>query len=117
MLAAQGGVTDPLMKMTATQWQLQTKEANLVKRVCDGDREAFYELVRPYERLIYATAISVVKNPADAEDAAQEAVLKAFSNLPGFRGGVKVQHLACTNHVQRSQNEATESPFPPLPVD
>ncbi len=75
MLAAQGGVTDPLMKMTATQWQLQTKEANLVKRVCDGDREAFYELVRPYERLIYATAISVVKNPADAEEAAQEDVL------------------------------------------
>jgi len=37
--------------------------------------------VRPYERLIYATAISVVKNPADAEEAAQEAVLKAFSNL------------------------------------
>ena len=47
------------MKMTATQWQLQTKEANLVKRVCDGDREAFYELVRPYERLIYVTAIQL----------------------------------------------------------
>jgi len=121
MLAAQGGVTDPLMKMTATQSQLQTKEANLVKRVCDGDREAFYELVHPYERLIYATAISVVKNPADAEEVAQEAVLKAFSNLPGFRGEPKFRritrgnprHLACANHVQRSQNEGTESPFPP----
>jgi len=89
MLAAQGGVTDPLIKMTATQSELQTKEANLVKRVCDGDREAFYELVRPYERLIYATAISVVKNAADAEEAAQEAVLKAFSNLSGFRGESK----------------------------
>jgi RNA polymerase sigma-70 factor (ECF subfamily) len=102
MLAAQGGVTDPLMKMTATQWQLQTKEANLVKRVCDGDREAFYELVRPYERLIYATAISVVKNPADAEEAAQEAVLKAFSNLPGFRGESKFS----TWLVQIRYNEA-----------
>src|SRR5260221_612916 len=89
MLAAQGGVTDPLIKMTATQSELQTKEANLVKRVCDGDREAFYELVRPYERLIYATAISVVKNAADAEEAAQEAVLKAFSNLSGVRGESK----------------------------
>jgi RNA polymerase sigma-70 factor, ECF subfamily len=102
MLAAQGGVTDPLMKMTATQWQLQTKEANLVKRVCDGDREAFYELVRPYERLIYATAISVVRNPADAEEAAQEAVLKAFSNLPGFRGESKFS----TWLVQITYNEA-----------
>jgi len=70
----------------------------------------------PYERLIYATAISVVKNPADAEEAAQEAVLKAFSNLSGFRGESKFQHLACTNHIQRSQNEGTERPFPPLRV-
>jgi RNA polymerase sigma-70 factor (ECF subfamily) len=102
MLAAQGGVTDRLIKMTATQSELQTREANLVKRVCDGDREAFYELVRPYERLIYATAISVVKNAADAEEAAQEAVLKAFSNLSGFRGESKFS----TWLVQITYNEA-----------
>ena len=63
------------------QAQLRANEAELIKRVCNGDREAFYELVQPYERLVYATAISVVKNPADAEEVAQEAVLKAFSNL------------------------------------
>ena len=81
---------------------MQTREASLVKRVCDGDREAFYELVRPYERLIYATAISIVKNPADAEEAAQEAVLKAFSNLSGFRGDSKFS----TWLVQITYNEA-----------
>src|SRR6266436_1249024 len=102
MLAAQGGVTDPLMKMTATQSQLQTKEANLIKRVCNGDREAFYELVRPYERLVYATAISVVKNPADAEEVAQEAVLKAFSNLASFRAESKFS----TWMLQITYNEA-----------
>lgn len=90
------------MKMTGTQSQLQTKEASLVKRVCDGDREAFYDLVRPYERLIYATAISILKNPADAEEAAQEAVLKAFSNLSGFRGDSKFS----TWLVQITYNEA-----------
>ena len=46
-------------------------------------------MVRPYERMIYATAISVVKNPADAEEVAQEAVLKAFSNLASFRSESK----------------------------
>jgi RNA polymerase sigma-70 factor, ECF subfamily len=88
--------------MTGAQSQLQTEEASLVKRVCDGDLEAFYDLVRPYERLIYATAISIVKNPADAEEAAQEAVLKAFSNLSGFRGESKFS----TWLVQITYNEA-----------
>lgn len=96
------GVTDLLMKMTATQSQLQTKEASLVKRVCDGEREAFYELVRPYERMVYATAISVVKNPADAEEVCQEAVLKAFSHLSSFRAEAKFS----TWLLQITYNEA-----------
>ena len=92
----------PLVKMSTPQSQLQTNEAQLIKRVCDGEREAFYELVRPYERLIYATAVSIVKNQADAEEVAQEAVLKAFSNLPGFRGEAKFS----TWLVQITYNEA-----------
>jgi hypothetical protein len=46
--------------------------AQLIGGVCDGEREGFYELVRPYERMVYATAISIVKNPADAGEVAQE---------------------------------------------
>jgi RNA polymerase sigma-70 factor, ECF subfamily len=68
-----------------TQPELRAKEAELIQSVCDGKREAFYELVRPYERMVYATAISVLKNPDDAEEVAQEAVLKAFSKLSSFR--------------------------------
>jgi RNA polymerase sigma-70 factor, ECF subfamily len=75
--------------MSAIQSQSRVDEAYLIRRVCDGEREAFYELVRPYERMVYATAISIVKNPADAEEVAQEAVLKAFSKLAGFRGESK----------------------------
>src|ERR1700746_1569787 len=88
--------------MSATQSQLRTKEAELIKSVCAGQREAFYELVRPYERMIYATAISVVKNTADAEEVAQEAVLKAFSGLSGFRGEAKFS----TWLLQITYNEA-----------
>lgn len=88
--------------MRAIQSQLRANEADLIKRVCDGDREAFYELVRPCERLIYATAISVVKNPADAEEVAQEAILKAFSNLASFRAESKFS----TWLVQITYNEA-----------
>jgi RNA polymerase sigma-70 factor, ECF subfamily len=96
------GASDLLVKMSVTQSQLRTNEAHLITRVCDGEREAFYELVRPYERLIYATAISILKNPADAEEVAQEAVLKAFSNLAGFRAESKFS----TWLVQITYNEA-----------
>jgi len=51
---------------------------NLLRAFGSGEREAFYELVHPYERMIYATAISVVKNPADAEEVAQEPFLGIF---------------------------------------
>ena len=88
--------------MSTPQSQLQTNEAQLIRRVCDGEREVFYELVRPYERMVYATAISILKNPADAEEVAQEAVLKAFSNLPSFRGEAKFS----TWLVQITYNEA-----------
>src|SRR6202040_58922 len=88
--------------MSAIQSQSRVDEASLVKRVCDGEREVFYELVRPYERMVYATAISIVKNPADAEEVAQEAVLKAFSKLASFRGESKFS----TWLIQITYNEA-----------
>ena len=77
-------------------------EAELIRRVCGGEREAFCELVHPYERMIYVTAISVLKNPADAEDVAQEAMLKAFTKLASFRGESRFS----TWLIQITYNEA-----------
>src|SRR6266404_2940200 len=88
--------------MSMTNSQVRPSETELIKSICSGEREAFYELVHPYERMIYATAISVVKNPADAEEVAQEAVLKAFSNLASFRSESKFS----TWLVQITYNEA-----------
>jgi RNA polymerase sigma-70 factor, ECF subfamily len=61
-----------------------TEEA-LLRRVHSGDPDAFHELVRPHERAVFLTAFAIVKNAADAEDVAQEAVLKAFRSLAHFR--------------------------------
>ncbi|HEV2717817.1 MAG TPA: sigma-70 family RNA polymerase sigma factor [Terriglobales bacterium] len=63
----------------------ERSEIELVGRIQAGDVGAFYDLVRPYERVIYLSALSIVRNEADAEDVAQEAVLKAFKNLSRFR--------------------------------
>jgi RNA polymerase sigma-70 factor, ECF subfamily len=65
------------------------EEAALIERVRNGEREVFYELIRPYERRVYAAAFAVLRNEADAEDAAQEAVLKAFRSIKQFRSESK----------------------------
>jgi RNA polymerase sigma-70 factor, ECF subfamily len=72
-----------------TERQGDASEAELIQRILGGDSEAFRELVRPYEHAVFMTAQAILKNEADAEDAAQEAVLKAFSNLAKFRGDSK----------------------------
>src|SRR5580704_4439268 len=62
-----------------------TREQDLIARVQHGQHELFYELVRPYERRVYAAALAILRNEADAEDVAQEAVLKALANIRQFR--------------------------------
>ena len=67
-------------------------ESLLIQRIRRGERELFYQLIRPYERAVYLVAYSVLRNEADAEDVAQEAILKALRSLPDFRGEAKFQH-------------------------
>lgn len=65
------------------------RDAELIARVLAGERELFHELVRPYEKRIYLASFSILQNPHDAEDAAQEAVLKALKSLGNFRAESK----------------------------
>ena len=60
-------------------------EGLLIQRIRNGEHDLFYELIRPYERRVYAAAFAILRNQADAEDVAQEAVLKAFKNIRQFR--------------------------------
>jgi RNA polymerase sigma-70 factor (ECF subfamily) len=77
-------------------------EAELIRRICNGEKEEFYALVHPYERAVYSIAMSIVQNSADAEEVAQEAILKAFSHLRSFRGEAKFS----TWLIQIALNEA-----------
>ena len=86
----------------ATVNEKQSAEFALVRRVQDGDVNSFYELVRPYERAVFLAARGLVKNDADAEDVAQEAVLKAFKGISHFRGEAKFS----TWLIQIAINEA-----------
>ena len=61
------------------------EEAALIGRIQSGERELFYELIRPYERRVFVIAFTILRNEADAEDAVQDAFLKAFKYLAQFR--------------------------------
>src|SRR5215472_8162490 len=67
------------------QPQVDVTEQELIRRVRDGDKEAFYGLVRPYERAVFFAARSVLNNDADAEEAAGSSVegIHAYRRLPG----------------------------------
>ena len=85
-----------------TSFQPNIAEEVLIQRVQNGEIEVFYELVRPYERGVFLAALSLVKNEGDAEEVAQEAMLKAFKGLARFRGEAKFS----TWLIQIAINEA-----------
>jgi len=64
-------------------------EAQIIASILSGNTNEFHVLIRPYERSVYAMALSLLQNEADAEDAAQEAFLKAFRHLASFRAEAK----------------------------
>ena len=62
----------------------------MVERALAGDAEAFGEIVRRWERRIFALAYGMLGREEDARDATQETFLAAFRSLRGFRGDAKV---------------------------
>jgi len=64
-------------------------EAELIARIVAGERDLFHELIRPYERMVYLTVFSIVRNETEAEDGAQEAVINAYRHLSSFRAEAK----------------------------
>jgi len=81
------------------------REAALIARILAGERELFHDLIRPYERGLYLAAYSVVQNQSDAEDVAQDAVIKAYQALKSFRGDAKFSTwlMAITLNEARSR--------------
>jgi len=67
----------------------ETNEAGLIARILAGEKELFHELIRPYERMVYLTLFSILKNEMDAEDGAQEAIISSYRHLASFRGDAK----------------------------
>src|ERR1700733_14080647 len=63
----------------------RAEEHSLVQKAQQGDRLAFEELVRRYDRDVLRLALNLVHRPEDARDIYQEAFLKVYRNLHRFR--------------------------------
>ena len=61
-------------------------DLSLVRRVQRGDKGAFDALVLKYQHKLVKLVMRYTRSPADAEDIAQDAFIKAYRALPGFRG-------------------------------
>mgnify|MGYP000868143956 CR=1 FL=1 len=64
-------------------------EAKLVQLAAKGDEQAFEQLVKLYEKRVYTMALRLVGNPDDAYDVAQEAFIRVYRSLKGFKGEAK----------------------------
>ena len=67
-----------------------TTDEQLVERAQAGDGEAFGEVVRRWERKIYALAYGITGSVEEARDATQETFIAAYRNLARFRGEAQV---------------------------
>jgi RNA polymerase sigma-70 factor (ECF subfamily) len=63
-----------------------TSDLSLVRRVQRGERSAYDLLVLKYQHKVVKLVMRYVHDPADAQDVAQEAFIKAYRALPRFRG-------------------------------
>jgi len=85
----------------------------IVERAVTGDAEAFGEIVRRWERRIFALTYGMLGREEDARDATQETFLAAFRNLRGFRGEAKVSswlhRIAVNQCISRQRRSKVRS--------
>src|SRR5438445_13454565 len=84
-------------------------DEKLVELAVSQDPEAFGEIVRRWERKIFALCFGMLGREDDARDAAQEAFIAAYRNLKNFRGEAKVSswlHRIAVNQCLTTKRRA-----------
>jgi RNA polymerase sigma-70 factor, ECF subfamily len=97
-------------------------ESVLVAKAQAGDSSAFSELVSRYQNKIYRLAKHITQNDEDAEDVLQEAFLKAYEHIDGFKGDSKfytwIVRIAVNEALMKLRKRKTDRTVPlDEPVD
>ncbi|HUU57000.1 MAG TPA: sigma-70 family RNA polymerase sigma factor [bacterium] len=95
----------------------RTVDGDLVRRARDGDHDAFGVIVETYRDRLFGLAVGILRNRSAAEDVVQEAFIKAYKNLKGFRGDssiytwlYRIAVNTAHNHLRRASRR-TEVDF------
>lgn len=101
-----------------TEGAADLADAELLRRHCAGDRDAFGELVRRHRDRLWAVALRTLGDPEEAADAVQDGLISAYKAAAGFRGDAAVTTWlhrivvnACLDRARRRR------PTSPLPAD
>lgn len=92
-------------------------QADLVERCKEGDERAWGELVEATYRDVYTLCLRILGNPHDASEATQDAYLKAWRGLQGFRGDAMFEtwlyrvasNAALSKHRGRKRRQTHET--------
>ncbi|HEV2529158.1 MAG TPA: sigma-70 family RNA polymerase sigma factor [Thermomicrobiales bacterium] len=91
------GVDTPASRTTPAAGQHpttgETTDRALIAASRAGDLDAFNTIVTRYERAVYNTALRIMRDPAAAEDATQDALIKAWTAIGTFNGEVLLPWL------------------------
>jgi len=86
------------------------EEKKLIQKAARGNQAAFEALIQDCAGQVYGLALKMMKNREDAEDAAQEAFLKAWRSLSGFKGEsrfsswlYRLTYNTCLDQLRRRQ--------------
>lgn len=79
-------------------------DAVLVRRFNDGDESAFVEIIERYRDRLFRIAFAMLRNSADAEEIAQDALIRAHRSLSRFRGDSSLSTWLCCITLNLSRN-------------
>lgn len=98
-------------------------ESTLIRQTLEGDQMAYTTLVRRYERMVFSLALQMLGNREDALEVTQDAFLKAYRFLSGYRGEsrfstwlYRIARTSAINYLRRSKISTVALDAPDSPV-
>ena len=102
---------------TASRAAGDAPDTELALRAASGDAAAFEAIMRRHNRLLFRAARAILKSDADAEEALQEAYLRAWQALAGFRADARLSTWLVRIVVNESLGRLRRRHVPIIPLD
>lgn len=96
----------------------QISDQHLIKRLKEGDKQAFKLLIDEYKHMVYTLALRVVQSEEDAEEVAQDTFLKVYQSIGSFKGDAKlstwlykIAYHRSLDYVKKNKRKPQTSPL------